>query len=78
MPSLTHPDISFCCFWAEATKAYKTIFGKKSKHFSKIRKLATLKQFGFLNEKCFDFLHGIWLKRFQPRLIAQIANYSVN
>lgn len=51
------PDLSFCGFWVITTKAYKTNIG--------------IKQFGFLNEKYFDFLHGIWLKRFQVSQMAQ-------
>jgi hypothetical protein len=35
--------------------------------FSKIRKLAALKQFGFFNEKQYDFLYGIWLMRSRYR-----------
>ncbi|PWD98051.1 hypothetical protein DDZ16_17815 [Marinilabilia rubra] len=63
MPSLKESRNKFLLllpFWA---KAYKTIIGKKSGYIPKIRKLATLKQFGFLNGIHPDFLNEIFLMR---------------
>ncbi|PWD99606.1 hypothetical protein DDZ16_09165 [Marinilabilia rubra] len=78
MPSLKESRNKFLLLLPFGAKAYKTIIGKKSEYFPKIRKLASLKQSGFLDGKQSDFLNEIVLMRNRSLQICQTRIITIH